>query len=116
MGRATSIWSMKDSQTWPIPTSRRYEVVTPNTGRVVIVSLYEETPRIDLNDLVTKNHALYGVFAYGLEDFLESIELLASGKIDRKPLITHRFSLDQAGDAFETQSKTTDCFKVVINP
>lgn len=92
------------------------EVVTPNTGRVVIVSLYEETPRIDLNDLVTKNHAIYGVFAYGLEDFLESIELLASGKIDRKPLITHRFPLDQAADAFETQSRATDCFKVVITP
>ena len=92
------------------------EVVTPNTGRVVIVSLYEETPQIDLNDLVTKNHALHGVFAYGLEEFMESIELLASGKVDRKPLITHRFPLDQAGVAFETQSKTTDCFKVVINP
>lgn len=92
------------------------EVVTPNTGRVVIVSLYEEPPAIDLNDLVTKNHAVYGVFAYGIEDFQESIELLASGKVDRKPLITHRFPLDQARDAFEIQSKTIDCLKVVIQP
>ncbi len=92
------------------------EVVTPNTGRVVIVSLYEEPPAIDLNDLVTKNHPVYGVFAYGIEDFQESIELLVSGEVDRKPLITHRFSLDQAADAFRTQSETVDCLKVVIQP
>lgn len=89
-------------------------VVAPNTGRVVMVSLYEEPPRVDLNDLVTKNHAVYGVFAYSMEEFEEALGLLQAGKINRKPLITDRFSIDQVHEAFETQCRTTDCFKSVF--
>ena len=32
MGRATSMDPMNDSHTWPMPTSRMAEVVTPNKG------------------------------------------------------------------------------------
>ena len=91
-------------------------VVTPKTGRVVIVSLYEEPTTIDLNDPVTKNHAIYCVFGSEVEDMEQGIELIASGKVDRKPLITHRFSLDDAQDAFEMQSRTSDCLKAIIQP
>jgi 2-desacetyl-2-hydroxyethyl bacteriochlorophyllide A dehydrogenase len=91
-------------------------VVRPKTGRVVIVSLYEEPPQIDLNDPVTKNHAIYCVFASEVEDIEQSIELIASGKVNRKPLITHRFTLDDAKDAFEMQTRTSDCFKAIIQP
>ena len=86
-------------------------VVTPNTGRVVMVSLYEEPPQVDLNDLVAKNHTMYGVYAWSVEEFAEALDLLSSGKVDRMSLITDRFTLDQAVEAFETQARTTDCFK-----
>jgi L-iditol 2-dehydrogenase len=32
----------------------------------------------------------------------KSLELVASGKINVKPLVTHRFQLDQVTEAFET--------------
>ncbi len=32
----------------------------------------------------------------------KSLELVASGKINVKPLVTHRFTLEQVTEAFET--------------
>jgi len=93
------------------------EVVKPVTGRVVAVALYENTPiKIDLNDAVTKTNDILGVFGAQEEDIATAIELITMGKVDRKPLITHRFSLDEAKQAFETQMDTTDSLKVMILP
>ena len=69
---------------------------------------------MDLNQVVSKNIDLLGILDYGLEDFRVSIELMASGKVDRKPLITHCFALADAKDAFESQLRTTETLKAVI--
>ena len=100
-----------------ITAQQALEVVKPITGRVVVVALYEDTPiKIDLNDAVTKTNDIRGVFGYQEEDIISAIDLITSGKIDRKPLITHRFPLDEAKQAFETQINTDECFKVMILP
>jgi 2-desacetyl-2-hydroxyethyl bacteriochlorophyllide A dehydrogenase len=93
------------------------QVVKPVTGRIAAVALYEDTPiTIDLNDAVTKQNQIIGVFAYEEQDLATAMELISSGKVDRKPLITHRFSLDDAKAAFETQVNTAESFKTFINP
>jgi len=91
------------------------EVVKPVTGRVVVVALYEDTPiKIDLNDAVTKNNDIRGVFGIEEEDVVTAIELITSGKVNRKPLMTHRFSLAEAKEAFETQLNVREAMKVMI--
>lgn len=93
------------------------QVVKPVTGRIVAVALYEDTPiTIDLNDAVTKQNHIIGVFAYEEQDLATALELISSGKVDRKPLITHQYPLDQAKEAFEMQVNTAESFKAVINP
>ena len=93
------------------------QVVKPVTGRIMAVALYEETPiTIDLNDAVTKQNHIIGVFAYEEQDLGTAIEMISSGKVDRKPLITHQYPLDQAKEAFEMQVNTAESFKAVINP
>ena len=93
------------------------EVVKPVTGRAVVVALYEDAPiKIDLNDAVTKTNDILGVFGAQEEDIRTAIELIITGKVDRKPLITHQFPLDEAKEAFETQLRTNDSLKVMINP
>ncbi|MFV0477732.1 MAG: zinc-binding dehydrogenase [Parahaliea sp.] len=92
------------------------EAVKPHTGRLVMVALYEDTPRVDLNQVVSKNIDLRGVLHYGLEDVQEALDLMADGKVDRKPLITHRFALVDAKEAFEAQINTVDTLKAVILP
>ncbi|RMF86225.1 MAG: alcohol dehydrogenase, partial [Nitrospinota bacterium] len=49
-------------------------------------------------------------------EFRQAIQLVASGRIDRKPLISHRFSLDQVPEAFETQLRVDDAIKVLVEP
>lgn len=45
------------------------------------------------------------------------LEFLRSGKIDVKPLITHRFSFSQKGieEAFETSARGGNAIKVMFN-
>jgi Zn-dependent alcohol dehydrogenase len=51
-----------------------------------------------------------------IRSYAKALELVASGKIDVKPLVTHRYELDQVQEAFETAMTGRDCaIKVAIN-
>lgn len=43
-----------------------------------------------------------------------ALELIRSGRIDAKALITHRFPLSRAAEAFQAVAKNKECLKVVI--
>ena len=47
---------------------------------------------------------------------MRGIELVRSGKIDREPLVSHAFPLDQAPEAFATQAKPGAAIKTLIKP
>jgi 2-desacetyl-2-hydroxyethyl bacteriochlorophyllide A dehydrogenase len=85
-------------------------------GKVVVVAIFEKPAEVDCNVLVRKGVALFGSWAWTPEDLRHSMEILASGRIDRKPLITHRFPLDQAKEAYETQLRAHEAVKVMISP
>ena len=42
--------------------------------------------------------------------------LINSGEIDRKLLISHTFSLQDAREAYETQLREEDAIKVLLTP
>jgi 2-desacetyl-2-hydroxyethyl bacteriochlorophyllide A dehydrogenase len=85
-------------------------------GKAVVVAVYEKSPEIDFNVVVRKGITICGSWGWLPEEFVESLEFIASGKIDRKPLISHRFSIDKAKEAFETQLKAEEAIKVMIIP
>ena len=43
-----------------------------------------------------------------------ALELISSGRIKAKELITHRFPLSRTSDAFQKAAKTKECLKVVV--
>jgi L-iditol 2-dehydrogenase len=43
-----------------------------------------------------------------------ALELISSGRIDAEALITHRFPLSRAAEAFQTAARSKECLKVVI--
>lgn len=43
-----------------------------------------------------------------------ALQLISSGRIPAKDLITHRFPLDQVAEAFQTAAKAKECLKVVV--
>ncbi|PCH41103.1 xylitol dehydrogenase [Wolfiporia cocos MD-104 SS10] len=57
---------------------------------------------IPVTTLLTKELNFKGSFRYGPGDYPLAIALVSQGKIDLKPLVTHRFSFDQAIEAFQT--------------
>ena len=85
-------------------------------GKVVIVALFEKPAEIDYNIIVRKGITLCGSWAWNAEDFRRSMDMIGSGKIDRKALITHRFPLDRAKEAYETQLKADEAIKILIKP
>jgi threonine dehydrogenase-like Zn-dependent dehydrogenase len=59
---------------------------------------------------------LFGSFAYTPDDVMDSIELIRAGKVDRKALVSHEFSVEQCKEAFETQANFDGSVKVLIKP
>ena len=82
-------------------------------GKIMLVGVYEEPLKWDPLPVIGKNLSLIGCLG---GNFPASIELLKSGKVNAKPLITHQFSLDQAADAFKTQLSDPGAIKVMIIP
>ena len=52
------------------------------------------------------------------KDFLTTLRLMEAGRIDAKPLITHKFRLDQVKEAFELlwNKQKTNAMKVILYP
>ena len=62
-----------------------------------------------------KETVVSGSFASTPYEFCKTIHLVATGRLDAKPLITHRFGLDDAAQAFET-ALSGKALKVCMNP
>ncbi|KAJ3757425.1 xylitol dehydrogenase [Lentinula raphanica] len=71
--------------------------------------------QIDLSPLMTKEVAYKGSFRYTVHEY-HTVSLVAQGKIDLKPLVTHRYKFDEAIAAFKaTRSGKGEDGKDVIN-
>ncbi len=72
---------------------------------------------IDLNKIHYWELNLHGANSSSLEDYLTARDLLVSGKIDGRPLVTHRFPLDRFHDAVKAQSDPSQgSLKVIVIP
>jgi len=76
-------------------------LATKSGGVVSIVGCGPETMTLPLLAAVGREVDVRGCFRYR-NCYPPALELIASGRLDVKPLITHRFTLDQAVEAFET--------------
>jgi L-idonate 5-dehydrogenase len=85
-------------------------------GKLIEHAILEKTPEIDLFLLTRKEIRLLGSWGFNLDEYAQALEMIQSGKVDRKPLITHTFPLESAKDAFEVQLKYEEALKVLLNP
>lgn len=85
-------------------------------GRVVLVAVSERPLELEFNIIMRKGVRLLGSWAWSLDEFAESLELMGSGKVARRQLISHEFPLDRASDAYETQLRAEEAVKVLIKP
>ena len=72
---------------------------------------------MDLNKIHYLELNLHGANSSSQEEYFLARDLLVSGKIDGRPLVTHRFSLDEFHEAVKVQSDPSQgSLKVVIIP
>jgi 2-desacetyl-2-hydroxyethyl bacteriochlorophyllide A dehydrogenase len=85
-------------------------------GEAVLVGLFEdERVALPANIFVQKEISLVGSQGYHW-DFQRAIELVQHGKIELEKMITHRFRLEQAQQAFDTLiNPDQEAVKVVIS-
>ncbi len=85
-------------------------------GKVVVVAVFERPVEVDANVIVRKGVHLLGSWAWLPEEFTTALQLITSGEIDRKPLISHEFSLEEATEAYATQDSADTAIKVMLVP
>jgi threonine dehydrogenase-like Zn-dependent dehydrogenase len=57
---------------------------------------------------------ILGSMGYHPHETQEALDLIASKKVNRDILITHRVPLEKVSEGFELQANPQDAFKVVI--
>ena len=88
-----------------------------NGGRVHVLSLPEHPVCIDMtNDIVFKGLTVQGITGRKMfETWRQVSGILQSGTIQIKPVITHRFPMEEFEKGFELMRKG-QCGKVVLIP
>ena len=99
-----------------VPVLQQAVTMVKENGKVVVVAVFEKLPEVDFNLMVRKGITIYGSWGWNIDEFKESLDLIAKEKIDRKPLITHKFPLEKAAEAYETQLNAKEAVKVMIIP
>ncbi|MCR4431923.1 MAG: alcohol dehydrogenase catalytic domain-containing protein [Tepidanaerobacteraceae bacterium] len=91
--------------------------ITRKSGRISFIGIYKNMVKMDLNRAVQYNIQMAGGKAEGMWCIERILPLLAQGKIDVKPLITHKFSLDDINEAVKTfKERIGGAIKVVVIP
>ncbi len=100
----------------PGPVVEAFDMIRKN-GRLSINGVYHEPVAIPLNKIVQWNMIITGPKAEGGWAMERAIPLLADGRLNLKPLITHKFSLDDVNEALDTFiNRKGGAIKVIIKP
>ncbi|XP_072967929.1 sorbitol dehydrogenase [Typha angustifolia] len=85
-------------------------------GKVCLVGMGHNEMTVPLTPAAAREVDIVGIFRYK-DTWPLCLEFLRSGKIDVKPLITHRFGFSQkeVEEAFEVSARGGDAIKVMFN-
>lgn len=84
-------------------------------GVVVLVGMGKPDISLPVLEMGIRELDVRGVFRYA-NTYSTALELVASGKVQMKRLVTHRFKMTDAEDAFETaRDRASKAIKVVID-
>jgi (R,R)-butanediol dehydrogenase/meso-butanediol dehydrogenase/diacetyl reductase len=85
-------------------------------GTVMLVGVPFQSVRVQPAQWVLKEVRFKACFAYRHEEFPIAIDLLASGRVDCAPLITHTASLDEIARCFHELEQPNQHIKIMIDP
>jgi 2-desacetyl-2-hydroxyethyl bacteriochlorophyllide A dehydrogenase len=83
-------------------------------GTIVQVAIYGEPIPLDATGAVLREARIVPSLTYTPEDFRRTVAMINTGALDVRPLITHRYNLDQASEVFEAMDAGMDHVKVIL--
>jgi L-iditol 2-dehydrogenase len=91
--------------------------ITRKGGTIVLFGVPSKgsTMDIDMSVVYSKELTLVPSYAASDKDTKYSLELISSGKVDVKKLITHRYHLDDSQKAFEHAHTGQNAMKIIIH-
>ncbi len=85
-------------------------------GDIVILGVYSQNPVVNMFYLGEHELNIFGSMMYRHEDYLYAVEMIASGKIITKPIITCNFPFNKYLDAYKfIENQQDKCMKVMID-
>ncbi len=85
-------------------------------GTIIVVGVFGEKPRIDMAIVGDRELKLIGSLMYKHEDYLQAVQLIASGDVVTQPLVTKRFPFEQYPNAYQFIDEQGDkSLKVMID-
>lgn len=70
-------------------------------GTIVVLGVFGERPRIDMSIAGDREQSIIGTLMYKHEDYVKAVELIASGDVITKPLVTKHFPFEQYAEAYK---------------
>jgi len=100
----------------PGPAAEALNMVRKN-GRISYNGIYHEPVTMGLDKIVQWNLTITGPKAEGKLNLARAIPLMADGRMNFKPLITHTFPLEEINQAFDTfTGRIGGAIKVIVKP
>jgi (R,R)-butanediol dehydrogenase / meso-butanediol dehydrogenase / diacetyl reductase len=84
-------------------------------GRIVVVAIYGEAPKVDLFRFFWRELKLSGARVYEAEDFELAIELAAAHRLPLEKLITDVLPLSRLEEAMHRMEDGGDCMKILVS-
>ena len=99
----------------PPPLQTALNLLRPHGGRVVCFGAFEDEVTLNLTNLIHKQPLIMGSLGYLPEELTQALALMSEGRVDRRGLISDRFPLERADEAFRTQGNGR-AIKVMVRP
>ena len=85
-------------------------------GTLVEVALPEAPAAVPTRLFVSRSLRLVGSCAFGVPEYRRAVELLSSGNLDFRPLVSERVPLSEAPGAFRRLQRPEDLVGVLVQP
>jgi len=94
-----------------------FPAVTKRGGKVLVVAFYPAPVTLDLSAIVRRDITIHTSRGEGGNNVKRAVALAAAAKLRGADLVTHRFALDDIGEAFRVvRDRDGDPVKVVVVP
>ncbi len=90
--------------------------IVKTQGQIVVVSVFKQPPTIDFAKMHFNEISLTTTRCYSHDDFSTAISLMAQGRMDVGPIISHELSLAELEQGFLLMENPDESLKVLIKP